>query len=101
MSQQRTLATMANTGHQARRARSWKPQSYSTTGYSSTSSACGSSYPYGPYVYNYNGCSGFTVYWNAVGVGCCIGSYGQKILCPCCIYRPEAQNYLRSNNLCA
>jgi hypothetical protein len=99
MSQQNTHAVMANTGHQARRARSWKPPSYSTSGYSSTSSPC-SGYPNGPYVYNYNGCSGFTVYWNAVGVGCCIGSKGQPIGCPCCIYPPSEQTYLANNGLC-
>ena len=80
--------TMYNSGRQAKREHSWKPSSSYSSGYSSTSSPC-SGYSFGPYVYDYNGCSGFTVYYNEVGVACCIGSNGQPIGCPDCIFNPE------------
>ena len=89
MPQHTSYASMANSGKHSKRIAYFKSMGSTATATATATSPCGSSYPYGPYVFNYGGdCSGFSVYYNKTDLNqaCCVSTSGQKIPCPSCVY---------------
>lgn len=81
---QKTYLTMLVSGYQSKRCFTYN---------GGTPCGCDSTCIYGPSNYDYNGCSGFSVYWNIFHTkACCFVNSGnnviQPIQCPSCIWPP-------------